>query len=486
MSRGSFDLAFTILHLSDLHRSLADPIGNEELISALVADRDRAATEDPPIAAPDAIIITGDLIQGAPLGLANYGTALDEQYAVAKEFLGLLAERFLGGDRSRLVIAPGNHDIDWNGAKAAMTPVDETDVPAGFSLGSCGATSDLRWSWEERRVYKIVDRSLYEQRLLRFEKLVAEFYEGADIVQRALYRLHTLAGGRIAAVAFNSCLGNDCFTLHGEIDESAIAGAHLELRELSPELSLAIWHHSIEGVPAATDYMDPATVAELIGKGFRLGLHGHQHRAAAANHYVHLPNEERMAVVSAGSLCADKFHLPVGVNRQYNLIELGDDLCSARVHVREMVIANTFAAAHRAEFGLDTYIELTWEPPLALSAGREAVDETRLLKAERALNEQRFADVGLLLEGTSTEPGSYSRRLLRTALEALQDWAGLAGLLADADSVDELFAATKALAEVGDCDQAERFLGDHLQEFDLRKTDVADLRSFITAKRALQ
>ena len=34
--------------------------------------------------------------------------------------LGQLATQFLGSDRSRLVIVPGNHDVDWNRSRASM------------------------------------------------------------------------------------------------------------------------------------------------------------------------------------------------------------------------------------------------------------------------------------------------------------------------------------------------------------------------------
>lgn len=59
----------SILHISDLHRSPDDPISNDVLISSLVADRDHYVAEDPPVPAPEAIIVSGDLIQGASLDI---------------------------------------------------------------------------------------------------------------------------------------------------------------------------------------------------------------------------------------------------------------------------------------------------------------------------------------------------------------------------------------------------------------------------------
>lgn len=478
-------MAYTILHISDLHRSPADPIGNRELLSALLADRDRAESEEPAITAPDAIVVTGDLVQGVPLGLKDYEAKLDAQYEAALDFLELLSASFLDGDRTRLVIVPGNHDIDWNGARAAMVPVAETDVPDGFSLRSCGPGSNWRWSWEERRVYQIVDRDLYDSRLARFDALVETFYTGVDIVQNPLYRIHRLRGDRIAVVAFDSCLGNDCFALHGKIDERAIADAFMELRGHAPELCVAVWHHSIEGEPVDTAYMSPSTVEDLIGKGFRLGLHGHQHRAAADNRYVHLPDKQEIAVVSAGSLCAAGLSLPTGVARQYNLIQIADDLTSARVHVREMVIANNFAPAKRTEFGLMGYLDLEWQLPVSHPQRQAEAEDARILEAEKANAKGDFAVAGELLSDVSTEPGSYARDLLRNALQEQQSWSELVSLLDPPATIAELSIATKALAESGESDRAERFLELHWESVGMSKPDADNLRDFVSAKRAL-
>src|SRR3569833_2242982 len=94
----------TILHISDLHRSPDDPISNDELISALVGDRERYTSETPKIAPPNLIVVSGDLIQGVPLGTPDYLERLKEQYETAFRFLDELTQRFVQGDRSRLIL----------------------------------------------------------------------------------------------------------------------------------------------------------------------------------------------------------------------------------------------------------------------------------------------------------------------------------------------------------------------------------------------
>lgn len=478
-------MTYTLLHISDLHRAKSDPISNDKLLSTLVADRERASREHPKIPAPDAIVVTGDLVQGASFGHADYETELADQYAAAGDFLATLAEEFLGGDRSRLVVVPGNHDVDWNCALAAMEPVSDNEIPYGFSLAMCGPTDDLRWNWADRRAYRIADRAIYNKRLLRFDELVGSFYHGVDIVRSPLYRMHSLLDERVVIVAFDSCIGNDCFAHHGAIAENAIARAHLDLQNTAYELRVAAWHHSIDGEPFARDYMNVSTVHRLIGRGFRLGLHGHQHRAAATNHYVHLPEEEVMAIISAGSLCAGARSLPTGVNRQYNMIELADDLSSARVHVREMAISTNFAPARREELGFSSFVDLNWT--LAADALGRSEERKRVLtlEAERASAEGRFEDAETILRRTGTPPGSYARSLLMVALREQDAWSVLADELREPHSIEELVMGTDARVRTGDFGGAEIYLEANGPRLAVPPATAGELSQRITAARSL-
>ena len=59
---------------------------------------------------------------------------MKDQYAVANSFLTALCDRFLDGDRSRMVLIPGNHDICWNTSRLAMEQVPDAECPS--NLGS--------------------------------------------------------------------------------------------------------------------------------------------------------------------------------------------------------------------------------------------------------------------------------------------------------------------------------------------------------------
>lgn len=500
-ARGAFGIAgcgqltLGLLHLSDLHRSESDPISNEELLSTLLADRDRYIHEDPPVPLPTAIVVSGDVIQGVPLGHPAPEIEIEAQYKTAHEFLAQLCDEFVESDRSRVIIVPGNHDVDWATARLAMGPVPDERLPATVGPRAFGPEKDLRWCWRERRAYQITDAAVYEQRFDRYRRFVSAFYDGVDLpfVYRAgeYYQLFELFDGRVAVAAFNSCQGNDCFAFHGAIPESAIARAHMELRDRGPryDLRMAIWHHNVDGTPYQTDYMDVATVYKLIGRGFGLGLHGHQHWSHGVHRYIHLPDALPMAVVSAGSLCAGPADLPPGVNRQYNVIGLKDDLTGARVHVREMAIATVFAPAQRTQLGGTSYVDLDWGGPPAhtvAGAGRASRDSSVVLEAERAFSEARYDDVVRLLSPVDREPGSYARTIMTRAFLEGAQWDRIVEELRAPTTSDELTLLVRALAEAGRSDEAISIAEGLGPDLGVPPPNVTELVQWVKSVQALR
>jgi hypothetical protein len=484
-------MTYTILHISDLHRSPQDPIGNEALLSSLVSDFSRSHAETPPIHSPDAIVVSGDVIQGARLDDPNHVAIVEEQYDVALQLLNSLADRFLNGDHSRVIIVPGNHDVDWNIAYSAMEAIAEVDLPTNIRPADFGPTSDLRWNWKERKAYRITDPALYAKRLSHYQQFANRFYDGINLTYpmdaSSDYCLFELNKRRIGVAAFNSCDGNDCFAYHGAISERSLAQAHIDLHDQRPQydLMMAVWHHNVEGPPGAADYMDVATIYNLIGRGFRLGLHGHQHRAETTNRFVHLPHQEPMAVVSAGSLCAGPVDLPTGVNRQYNIIEISDDCSSARVHVREMVIASVFAPARRAEFGWESYIDMSLGKPLSAELPERARDDARILGAERAIVEGDPHRALALLQESVTSPGSYARTLTLKAATAAEDWTLAVKVATPPDTIEELGGLVASLVELQQFDEAAMVLEQYAAALGVENAARTDLQNYVAAKRSL-
>jgi 3',5'-cyclic AMP phosphodiesterase CpdA len=457
---------FTILHLSDLHRSPYEPVDNTSLLASLVNDLDRARAETPPIPAPDAIIVSGDIIQGARLGDPKWASIVRSQYDTAEAFLRELTNVFLGGDRRRLILIPGNHDVCWNTAIAAMEEV--VYDPAKQSIRSDLAAHDslFRWDWSTMKLYKIIDRDRYRQRVDAYWDFVGRFYDGATL-SHALepgrgYQLFELDEGRILVAGFDSIHGNDCFAYGGALFPGAAGGAYLKVRGLArpPALKLAVWHHSVQGPPSAADYMDVNEVHELAGHGFQLGLHGHQHIAAEAAYYVHRAQSQKMAVISAGSLCAGSRELPRGVNRQYNVIVINDERTAARLHVREMIEGQHFAPKRTGAF-MEGYVEVNWQPPLDL-AGRQVdtdkqAERQAIALAEAALDEGDPTSALSAFSGLRLVAG-YGRQLALRAASETAAWDRVLEIAAPPESEMEVVQVVTALERLDRLQEALEIL----------------------------
>jgi hypothetical protein len=188
-----------------------------------------------------------------------------------------------------------------------------------------------------------------------------------------------------------------------------------------------------------------------------LGLHGHQHVAQAAAHYIHVPEQQAMAVVSAGSLCAGLKELPRGVNRQYNIIEIGDDYCSALVHAREMGAGEHFCKKGNDAFAIDGQVQLNWERPIDIS-GRpiDAAEQHRrkqILEAEQLVQTGQTEQAFDLLSKIPVEIGSLNRQLSIDAAVKLKKWNFLVATIEEPANAEELVNVVIALQELDRIDE---------------------------------
>ncbi|MEL6960240.1 MAG: metallophosphoesterase [Pseudomonadota bacterium] len=443
------------MHLSDLHRSPSDPVDNDTLLSSLLQDRDRYTRSFDGVGAPDAIMVSGDVIQGAYLNAKEWQRDVEEQYHAASEFLSSLCDLFLDGDRSKLILVPGNHDVCWNSAIAAMERIDDPElcnkIPPNEFFNPSG---DYRWSWKERAVYKIVDRQKYDDRLRAYRKFEREFY-GPTNLKIPLnpdpdFNLFELDEGRILVAGFNSTYGNDCFAFHGAVSPGAVGRCNLAIRKLDrvPDLKIAVWHHGMYAPPSSSDYIDQSFVHELIGCEFQLGLHGHQHIAALNAHYIHLPEQVSIPVISAGSLCAGRRELPVGHNRQYNLIKLDETRCEGQVYIRERGTGEQFQACSKPEFGTNGALDIKCPTASNRIGGSQGVHAKATLKvverAEAHIDAQNFDAAISLLKGLNVFEQSYERQLFLRALEGAEKHDLIVETFTEFLSERELFALIEA------------------------------------------
>jgi len=120
-------MRFSILHISDLHRDLKDELTNGPLLESLIRDMERYKDQVPSILPPSLCVVSGDLIYGVSPRHPDPGVELERQYDQAVEFLISLADAFFHGNRERVVLIPGNHDVSYPAVIASATPID---IPA--------------------------------------------------------------------------------------------------------------------------------------------------------------------------------------------------------------------------------------------------------------------------------------------------------------------------------------------------------------------
>lgn len=485
---------FTVLQISDLHRAVNEPFSNEEIMSSLVADVERYPNERPAISKPDAIIVSGDLVQGLPVRSPAYPSGLIAQYEVAFDLLKRLADTFLGGDRSKLVMIPGNHDVDFNQSLAAMTEVKVRKENVKGLLFGNAPDNPHRWSWSDGKLFKINNPTAYEDRFRYYCDTFSRFYDGVTLAYPVdpsdYFNLFELNDGQVIVAAFNSCHGNDCFNYVGDIPAAEIAKCHLKISRSGKRyrLKMAVWHHDVAGPPKRSDYMDSSVVKLMIDRGFRLGLHGHQHKANASPEWVYTARRTSMVVVSAGSLCAGTYDIPRGVSREYNVIEIDPSYAKARVHVREAKVQNIFAAGRFIDIGGESFEDVDWAPeevaqPSPTGTGDSPV--ARVAGIEALLAAGKAGEAVAELDASSHTLGRHGRMLLTKALRETKDWARLLRHLAAPENAEEAVVVVTAMCKQKQWQEAKNFLGAPVAKTLLGGPEMTHLNQMVRAEEAI-
>ena len=444
-------MATTVLHISDLHRDPGSGVTTTTLLESLRRDRDRYVAIDPALE-PDIAVVSGDIAYGVSGEDADADAKLRKQYAEAADFLIALTNQFFDGDRERVVLVPGNHDVSHTHVLRAS---EVTELPTEVAQRAMLARqlrdpdSVWRWIWPEFKLRRIHDMSTYHRRLQPFADFYKDFYKGTrsfPIEPAAQYAVHDFAEHRLVIVALSSCYTNDLFNRIGRIHPDCVASA---TRAVDPyikhgRVALATWHHNLAGGPHDSDYVDADVLQSLIDGGFVIGLHGHQHRPQYLEHRFTADRERAISVMSAGTLCGGPSTLPTGRMRSYNLVVVDPEAKTSTLHVRDM--KNTmfelpvWGAAHVAEFsGSSITFELSTSarPASIMNSAGEAAELLRRGDAAGA-----FALV---------RPYMQDDLARRVGLEALQnsgDWTMIRALFNPPRSVAEFIALADALYEL--------------------------------------
>jgi hypothetical protein len=485
-------MRFSILHLSDLHRDVADEIDTGALLDSLERDLERSAGEDPPVLRPSMCVVTGDMVYGAsPTGPAPEDE-LARQYEQSLEFLVGLTGRFFGGARDRVVILPGNHDVSL---PAVMRSMQQIPIPADAGERSrlaaelAAPRSRLRWSSRDLCAYRIVDEDAYRARLRHFATLYGSFYQGRRTYSLDPPRQHDVFDFPdlgFCVLSLSSCYDNDLFRRAGAFHPAAVSEVCRVARvpARAGRLIAAAWHHNLYGGPSQDDYIESGVLQLFIDAGISLAFHGHQHVTDCVDERYRVGlHSRKITVVSAGTLCAGPHHLAPGEPRSFNVVELDTDAWVGRVHQRRMVNRDyalpMWGPGHFNSSNL-SYLDFEISRPLE---PRPPDLDLRLVleQADRLLGARHWAEALGLLRVHRGVP--LARPLLALALTEIGDPRQVIEVLSPPETNAEAVFVGGAIYEAGTRAEAEAFLAAPLV---LGATDasVRDMARRVRERRA--
>ncbi|WP_437591073.1 metallophosphoesterase [Sorangium sp. So ce1000] len=300
--------AIHLVHLSDLH------FGSSHYFSNLALSADNVPSADKPSfekyfsdaikshsreAPLDLLVISGDLTQRA------MWDEFDAAGKCVKSILPLIKESASEPGR-RLVMVPGNHDVNW---------------------GLGGA-----------------DPGLKSLPFISYIKFRGEFGGkfGAHVERERLYEVHDFIDDLgCIVVALNSAVLEDPKDHRGYIGETQIGNALSEVQELARDrecVKIAVLHHHLTPVSSIEEDLrvpdeplrDAAYVKKaLLEEEFSLVLHGHRHHG----HEELVGTDKRQMVIvgcgSSGVVATERGSQPL----QFNRITISRDRVSATIEI---------------------------------------------------------------------------------------------------------------------------------------------------------
>lgn len=352
---------YSILHISDLHKGENNDFNH--LFASLCNDAD---SYDKEIPKPEIIVVSGDLAEGANGEGADL--KIIKQYEEVETFLNLLVDYFLGGDKSRIIIVPGNHDLYRGATISSMMPIPEEIRESAKEMYFKG-DSQTRWNWDDYQFYRIHNDGEYASRFRFFVDFYNRFYNGIRVIDDCdmMHFVIDLPDYNIAFATFNSCYRIDHLNQIGSINTYAISESQQELSKAYKHgrFIVGVWHHNISGIPTQMNYLDPRILHSLMDFHIQLGLYGHQHHAEALYEYRDIFKQGRMTLVSSGCLYGRGKAMPEGTHCQYNILEIQqkDNKAYVSLHVREDETAWVIPSWRKKQIDGKDYYSMEFDLP---------------------------------------------------------------------------------------------------------------------------
>jgi len=302
-----------ILHLSDMR------ISSLEEVQLYLKDLESDLVNQLNVDSLDYVVISGDI--------SKHST--QKEYEAAYEFVAMLVERF-GLKRDKVIVAPGNHDLNWDLSEEgyAFVPkrkVSDVTYNNSFDLIPLGEAGFL-----------VRDHAKSERKFENFsEYFYKKIYDGMSypVSYNCQGMLHIYPDTEMLFLTLNSCWNIDYyFQDRSSINTESLMCALESLNDdqYSHWVKIAVWHHPLNG---PFQIHDKSFVEKLIDKGFQLCMHGHVHQDTEESFRYRYG--DRMFVVGAGMVGSPYDTKLPNLPLQYNLLKYDKNSSVIEVETRK-------------------------------------------------------------------------------------------------------------------------------------------------------
>lgn len=300
-----------ILHISDIHMGASNKPDRDYL--QLVTDLERELE----VSYLDYIIISGDI---------GYHSNREE-YNAAFELIDKLVKRYKLNP-NRIIVVPGNHDLNWELSKEAFSSISDTNLLEQISGDRCIP--------DETGGKLMRDEELYK---LRFSYFSEYFYKRiygceypADYDKQAVICLNE--EDKHLFLNMNSSWNIDHFyTKRANVKIDAVTHALTQLLDKKYDnwLKIAVVHHPC-------NLMDDDFLELLAVNGFNILLHGHIHKAQKKDFYY--DDRRGIHMIGAGTIGAPVKSQEPGIPLQYNFLKIDQKKRMITVETRKRELIN--------------------------------------------------------------------------------------------------------------------------------------------------
>lgn len=284
------DQPISILHISDLHRTRDELVGNGEVSRDLLDGIGRLDTKQ-----LDLLIVSGDLSQ----------SATHEEYLESERLLAELVDRLVRGDRKRCIVVPGNHDINWPASEAGSFRVQAPGRVPGDAIGRVPIGNFVAYP---QTATLAAAKKPFEDSYKRF---FGEEYQPFRFVEPP----GTVGLG---IVAIDTTRGMHHLNDIPDVDRDLLGKCLEDARRKAGRL-IAVGHHGPASDAAQKDAVASWVLERLRAAGVELYLHGHVHQTSVSYFAPHIAG---VVGVGVGSLVAGPKQRPESTPRQYHVVEL--------------------------------------------------------------------------------------------------------------------------------------------------------------------